>query len=135
MTNASEPVRVFCCKPDNTDFRVTCGQGVSCGGECSAEDEEAYLCPSGNCTGICDIVIQPEEGSSTSNSGVTESLAAYKWCYPNCEVARNPGCCLNPACYDIRQNYCFWKDYLTGRVKCTLCSPVFLGKRILPKLL
>ena len=48
FTFLNESIEVGCCARDTTLTNVTCGQGTSCIGQCSAID--ASLCPSGNCT-------------------------------------------------------------------------------------
>ena len=51
---------VNCCHLNNTIELAACGDGVSCAGSCSALG--ASLCPSGNCTGDCEIPFGQEDG-------------------------------------------------------------------------
>ena len=112
---------VTCCHPDNTSTNVTCGQGASCAGQCSALG--ASLCPSGNCTDdprTCDLefndnstVVQGSGGSTSTWTGTD-----LKWCTSDgCRVRVNPVCCYNPTCltWNGRKEACDWLNYLTGK--------------------
>ena len=118
-TNVSE---VTCCLPDNTPRVVTCGQGVSCEGQCSALDG-ASLCPSGNCTGdprTCKVVFESDEdGQRGSRSIATYSGTDLDWCTNakhQCRVRKHKACCYNPKClkWTGRREACAWLNYLTG---------------------
>ena len=125
MTNAEEIVTVYCCRRDNTPFSVTCGQGLSCAGKCSAQD--ATLCPTGDCSGTCEITLDQEAPPPPTTSGgvlppATKPSEAYRRCYPRCKVKgeENQHCCFHPECLKLRPRLCSWVNDLTGKKKIEL---------------
>ena len=131
---------VNCCRSDNTIELATCGLGASCAGSCSAL--EASLCPSGNCTGDCEMPFEQETNQTETRRGwsaatqpssnqieargyvaATKPSWAFSWCpRAGCPVWRNKGCCYHPTCRDRRSRACSWLNYLTGK------RPNFGGK-------
>ena len=121
MTNAEETVTVYCCRRDNTPVSVTCGQGLSCAGKCSAQD--STLCPRGDCSGTCEITLEEAPPPPTTSGGVlppaTKPSEAYRRCYPRCKVKgeENQHCCFHPECLKLRPRLCSWVNDLTGKKK------------------
>ena len=94
---------------------ASCGLGASCAGSCSALG--AFLCPSGNCNGDCEVPF--EEGTDETEAQRGRSLAtqpssAFAWCSSRCNVWRHKGCCYHPTCRRRRSRACRWMNYLTG---------------------
>ena len=114
FTFFNESVIVNCCRPDNTVELATCGLGASCAGSCSALG--ASLCPSGNCSGDCEISFEQETNQIESRrwSAATLPSSAFQWCSRRCNVWRHKGCCYHPACRQRRSRACRWMNYLTG---------------------
>ena len=116
FTFVNQSVIVNCCHPNNTIELATCGFGASCAGSCS--DLGASLCPSGNCTGDCEMPFEEETTSRRPRwSAATLPSSAFKWCSARCNVWRNKGCCFLPTCRSrsrSRARYCRWMNYLTG---------------------
>ena len=125
FTNSKNTSNVTCCHPDNTFNVVTCGQGVSCSGQCSALSLEASLCPSGNCNddpNTCQVEFsEPGETTNLENQGSGVSPANgistdYKWCITDgCPVRDHKECCYHPYCETRNRDACKWLDYLTGK--------------------
>ena len=95
--------------------KVTCGQGASCAGQCSALG--ASLSPSGKCEDDNDDDV---DGTCEGNSVATLQGSDLKWCLKDgCRVVRYPSCCFNPKCLEKkgRRKRCAWHDYLVGRDK------------------
>ena len=114
--------------PDYTTKNATCGQGVSCQGQCSALG--ASLCPSGNCTDdprTCEVVFESSEGRQRgSRSIATYSGSDLTWCTNakhECRVRNHKECCYYPTCvtkkWPGRKEACAWLRYLTGIEKLT----------------
>ena len=114
FTFVNESVTVNCCRSDNTIELATCGLGASCAGSCSALG--ASLCPSGNCSGDCEMPFEQETNQIESRrwSAATLPSSAFKWCTRRCNVRRHPGCCYNPVCRRRKRKACRWMNYLTG---------------------
>ena len=121
FTFSNNVSKVTCCTPDNSPNVVTCGQGVSCEGQCSALG--ASLCPSGNCTDdprTCEVVFESDEdGQRRSRSIATYSGTDLDWCdnaKHQCRVRKHKACCYNPKClkWTGRREACAWLNYLTG---------------------
>ena len=121
FTFANESVTVNCCHPNNTIELATCGLGASCAGNCSALG--ASLCPSGDCTGDCEMPFEeaidfeqePNEiETSIGGSYATLPSSAFGWCTHRCDVWRHKGCCYHPTCRTRRPKACRWMNYLTG---------------------
>ena len=120
FTFFNESVTVNCCHLNNTLELSTCGLGASCAGSCSALG--ASLCPSGDCTGDCELPFEQEtadqrEGSS-GISVATIDQRKIKWCTNKCNVWNNPVCCYHELCReksDSHRNKCSWFNYLTGK--------------------
>ena len=118
FTFSNESIQVSCCARDTTLTNVTCGQGTSCIGQCSAI--EASLCPSGICTKDpedCNPSIVLDEGENHGRR--VPSLAAlpswaFKWCLPRCRVRYHSACCFHPTCYKRRRQRCSYMKYFTG---------------------
>ena len=98
---------------------MTCGQGISCIGQCAAI--EASLCPTGNCTGDpkdCRPNLGLEEGGDPvkrkSYSVAALPSWAFKWCTPRCRVRYHSACCFHPTCRSKRRQLCSWMNYFTG---------------------
>ena len=108
---------VNCCHLNNTVELATCGLGGSCAGSCSALG--ASLCPSGNCTGDCEMPFEQEAESSQIDSrqwsAATKPSRAFAWCSSRCNVWSHKGCCYNPICRRRRPRPCRWFNYLTGQ--------------------
>jgi len=71
FTFSKKQIEVGCCAKDNTLTNVTCGQGASCQGQCSAI--EASLCPSGKCTGNpddCGLLRLLDKAGTSPSTGV-----------------------------------------------------------------
>ena len=81
-----------CCSPNTTLTKVTCGQGTSCTGECSAIG--ASLCPSGTCTEDpedCSPSLLLEQASREDSSGKQRAATSrpsweLRWCAPGCST-------------------------------------------------
>ena len=129
FTFSNHSSRVTCCRPDNTFELVTCGQGASCAGQCSALG--ASLCPSGKCSSdprTCELNFesgQDQERSdlkmtvSRSQGNHTFSGSDLDWCTNEkhqCKVRKYKDCCYNPQClkWKGRKEACAWLDYLKG---------------------
>ena len=106
-----------CCAPDLTLTKVTCGQGTSCVGQCSAIG--ASLCLSEICTADpddCNISLEPEK-QKKRNAGTCkacQSSQKLRKCAPSCRVKRKPACCFHPVCYEKRPKYCSNTNYFSG---------------------
>ena len=119
FTFFNESVAVNCCHPNKTIEVATCGLGASCAGSCSAL--AASLCPSGDCTGECELPFEQEtadhrEGSS-GISVATIDQRKIKWCTNKCNVWKNEVCCYHPVCRNKSKSHksrCSWFNYLTG---------------------
>ena len=109
FTFSNQSVKVNCCHLNKTIELATCGRGASCAGKCSALG--ASLCPSGNCSGDCEI---PFDDISERSSMATGASSCFRWCSPRCDVWRHRGCCYNPVCNRKRAATCQWMNYLTG---------------------
>ena len=110
VSNARKTLSMTCCHKNQSLTNVTCGQGVGCGGKCSAID--AILCPSNRCTGDikhCQLEL------NTGFSSFTQSSDELKYCVPSCRVLFQPECCLNPICLDARPRNCKWTQYFSGQ--------------------
>ena len=127
-------MRVNCCRSDNTVELATCGLGASCAGSCTALG--AFLCPSGNCSGDCEISLEQEttgnctgdcEISSEQETNQIEVIQDYaaatkpSWAFKGCPRAgcpvwQNKGCCYHPTCRERRSRTCSWLNYLTGKI-------------------
>ena len=111
---------VTCCAPDNIPRVATCGQGVSCAGQCSALG--ASLCPSGACTddpSTCEVSFESGEDQRSGRSTDTYSGSYMDWCTNakhQCQVRKHKDCCYNPKClkWKGRKEACAWLNYLTG---------------------
>ena len=115
FTFSNESVTVNCCHSNNTIELATCGLGESCAGSCSALG--ASLCPSGDCSGNCEIPFEQETNTTGKRRGSSEATRpshAFRWCSPGCNVWRHKGCCYNPVCKQKRESSCRWMNYLTG---------------------
>ena len=116
FTFINQSVTVNCCRSDNTIELATCGLGASCAGSCSALG--ASLCPSGNCTGDCEMPFEQETNQTEVQrrwSAATLPSSAFKWCpRRGCPVRRRKGCCYNPICKKRKPKACRWMNYLTG---------------------
>ena len=117
FTFSSESIEVGCCDHDTTLTNVTCGQGSSCTGQCSAI--EASLCPSGNCTEDPEdcrpnLLLAEEEGDGKGRSYATLPSWVFNWCTHRCPVRYHPSCCFHPTCRRRRWKLCSWMNYLTG---------------------
>ena len=129
FTYSNNVSNVTCCHPDNTPEVLTCGQGASCAGQCSAIG--ASLCPSGNCTDdprTCDLEFNDEiaEGEESRKSAATLSGTDLAWCTSDgCRVRKHKGCCYNPNClrWKGRKAACKWLNYLTGNAELYHSSP------------
>ena len=122
MTNAEVTVTVYCCRRDNSPVSVTCGLGLSCAGRCSAQD--ATLCPTGDCSGTCEMTLDQEAPPPPPTSGgvlppSTKPSEAYRRCYPKCKVKgeENQNCCFHPECLKKRPRLCSWVNDLTGNAR------------------
>ena len=122
MTNAEETVTVYCCRPDNTPVSVHCGLGLSCAGKCSAQG--ATLCPTGDCSGTCEVTLDQEAPPPPTTSGgvlppSTQPSEAFRRCFPKCKVKgeENQHCCFHPECLKLRPRLCSWVNDLTGKKK------------------
>ena len=108
-----------CCAQDTTLTNVTCGEGLSCTGQCSAIG--ATLCPSGNCTENpedCRLspLLDQEEGHSRKGPSISALPSwAFKWCAPRCKVYYHAVCCFHPTCRWKKWDQCNWMRYHTGR--------------------
>ena len=117
FTFFNESIQVRCCSPDLTLTNVTCGQGTSCIGQCSAIG--ASLCLSENCTADpddCNISLESEKRKKR-NAGTCkacQSSQKLRKCAPSCRVKRKPACCFHPVCYEKRPNYCSNTNYFSG---------------------
>ena len=109
VSNAQKTLSVTCCHRNQSLTNVTCGQGLGCGGKCSAM--EAILCPSNNCTGdMKDCQLELNKGFSS----LTQSSDEFKYCVPSCRVLFQPECCLHPTCLDAKPRNCKWTQYFSG---------------------
>ena len=114
--------KVTCCRPDNIPKVVTCGQGASCAGQCSALG--ASLCPSGKCTDdprTCNLEFRSDDDVEEESEGSIATLSPYQldWCTNSkhqCRVREHMECCYNPNClkWEGRKDACAWLNYLTG---------------------
>ena len=92
FTFTNESIEVGCCSPNTTLTKVTCGQGTSCTGECSAIG--ASLCPSGNCTEDpedCSPSLLLEQASREDSPGKERAATSrpsweLRWCAPGCST-------------------------------------------------
>ena len=115
FTFINESVTVNCCRSDNDIVLASCGLGASCAGSCSALG--ASLCPSGDCTGDCEMPFEPEVNPTESRRGrslATLPSSSFAWCSARCNVWRHKGCCYHPTCRRRRSRACRWMNYLTG---------------------
>ena len=121
FTFLNESVTVNCCHPNNTLELATCGLGASCAGSCSALG--ATLCPSGDCTGDCEVPFEEEETNPNETSRRSPAIYVnppswkFKWCSARCNVWKHKGCCYNPVCRrrsGSHKRACRWFNYLTG---------------------
>ena len=115
FTFLNESVSITCCHPNNTIKLASCGLGASCAGKCSAFG--ALLCPSGNCSGDCEMPFEQETGGgieARSWTAATLPSKAFKWCSARCNVWKHQGCCYNPVCNKKRRRACRWMNYLSG---------------------
>ena len=115
-TFAQESIQVGCCARDTTLTNVTCGQGISCKGQCSAI--EASLCPSSNCTMdpkdcMPNRVVAQDDGRVRSYATLPSWV--FNWCTHRCPVRYHTSCCFHPTCRRLRGSLCNWMNYLTGR--------------------
>ena len=106
-----------CCASDTTVTNVTCGQGKSCVGECSAIG--ASLCLSGVCTenpDDCNFSLESMERRKRGkdNSVATVNSEKLRWCYPACRVKHIPACCFHASCHALRPKLCGDKNYFSG---------------------
>ena len=125
--------KVSCCTSDLTLAMVSCGQGVSCTGQCSALG--GRLCPNGNCTSLpedcftlpkaTDTCSGDQEDCTASTEVTEESLKSrlatsllpswvFSWCPRHCaRVSNYPACCYHPKCYRKKPRRCKWlQNYL-----------------------
>ena len=124
FTYSNHTSKVTCCLQDNTFEVVTCGQGASCAGQCSALG--ASLCPSGECTDdprTCDLEFRSENAEDEQGGGSTATYSGsdLDWCTNakhQCRVRTYKDCCYNPKCLEWkgRREACSWLNYLTGNV-------------------
>ena len=115
FTFSNKLATVNCCHQNNTIELAICGLGASCAGKCSAIG--ASLCPSGNCSGDCEMPFEQETNQTEVRRGAstaTRPSSAFAWCSPRCKVWRHKGCCYNPTCKRKREKACRWINYLTG---------------------
>ena len=118
FTFSNESIQVSCCARDTTLTNVTCGQGTSCIGQCSAID--ASLCPSGNCTDDPEDCKPNLELNEAENLGERRKPISsrpsweFKWCTPRCWVRYHKACCFHPICQKRKQGLCSWMNYFTG---------------------
>ena len=119
FTFFNESVTVNCCHLNNTLELATCGLGASCAGTCSALG--ATLCPSGDCTGDCEIPFEQETADNRAQrnriSVANIDQRKIKWCTNKCNVWKNKVCCYHPVCRDKSKSHkrrCSWFNYLTG---------------------
>ena len=126
FTYFNESIEVPCCSPNATSTDVTCGQGTSCIGQCSAIG--ASLCLSGNCTEDpedCNLILDSTDTRKRS-SMATLSSDKLKHCYPACKVKHIPGCCFHASCYAIRPKLCSKMNYFSSNSFSVLsCSIIF----------
>ena len=118
FTFINESVIVNCCHMNNTLELATCGLGASCAGTCSALG--ASLCPSGNCSGTCEMPFEEEtrDGIEARRwSAATLPSSAFAWCSRRCNVWRHKGCCYHPTCRRRRRRACRWMNYLSGKLE------------------
>ena len=127
LTFSNQSVIVNCCHLNKTIELATCGLGASCAGSCSAVG--ASLCPSGNCSGDCEISFELDDSGSGSMalteefrtrkglSAATRPSRVFKWCSAKCNVWSHKGCCYNPVCGRRRRRSCRWMNYLTGGIQ------------------
>ena len=117
FTFFNESIQVRCCSPGLTLTNVTCGQGTSCIGQCSAIG--ASLCLSEVCTADpddCNISLEPEKRKKrrAGTCKACQSLQALRKCAPKCRVRKQPACCFHPVCYGKRPKYCSSTNYFSG---------------------
>ena len=119
FTFLNESVTVNCCHLNNTLELATCGLGASCAGTCSALG--ATLCPSGDCTGDCEIPFEQETADNRAQrnriSVANIDQRKIKWCTNKCNVWNNKVCCYHETCReksDSHRKKCDWFNYLTG---------------------
>ena len=134
FTYFNESIEVPCCSPNATSTDVTCGQGTSCIGQCSAIG--ASLCLSGNCTEDpedCNLILDSAEARMRS-SVATLSSDKLKHCYPACKVKHIPGCCFHASCYAIRPKLCSKMNYFSSNSFSVLsCSIIFFPQLTLAR--
>ena len=112
-------INVVCCHRNNTPEEVTCGQGISCAGKCSAL--KASICPSGECTDdprTCDLGFRSDNAMEEEQRVAGWTSSDLAWCTSDgCRVRVNPVCCYNPNCltWNGRKEACAWLNYLTGK--------------------
>ena len=120
LSNANKSIKVTCCHANQSIEVKTCGFGASCEGKCTAIN--AYLCPSGNCTGEirdCEYDFDRENGGDEpdeSSSIATEPSSSFNWCSPRCPVVKHKACCFNPKCFKKKSERCKFISFLTGMV-------------------
>ena len=116
FTFFNSTVTVNCCHPNDRLELATCGLGASCAGSCSALG--AKLCPSGDCTGDCEMPFDQDTNQiqARGQSGATKPSQKFRWCSARCNVWKNKGCCYNPKCRSKRSKACRWMNYLTGDI-------------------
>ena len=128
FTYFNESIEVPCCSPNATLTDVTCGQGTSCVGQCSAIG--ASLCLSGNCTEDpedCNLILDSTDTRKRS-SMATLSSDKLKHCYPACKVKHIPGCCFHASCYAIRPKLCSKMNYFSSNSFSVLsCCIIFFS--------
>ena len=131
FTFFNESIQVRCCAPDLTLTNVTCGQGTSCIGRCSAIG--ASLCLSEVCTADpddCNISLEPEKRKrgKARRCKACQSSQKLRKCAPSCRVKRKPACCFHPVCYEKRPKYCNNTNYFSG-------IPFYLGSltKLIPR--
>ena len=80
FTFTNESIEVGCCSPNTTLTKVTCGQGTSCTGECSAigtctEDPE-------DCSPslLLDQQATREDSTGKQRSAATKPSWQFRWC-------------------------------------------------------
>ena len=120
FTFSNESIQVPCCARDTTLTNVTCGQGTSCIGQCSAIG--ASLCPSGNCTedpADCRPNLESDEEEEEDHGMRRKPISSrpswqLKWCTPRCRVHYHKACCFHPICRSKKRQSCSWLNYFTG---------------------
>ena len=121
FTFSNHSSNITCCKDDNTSEEATCGQGVSCAGQCSALG--ASLCPSGDCTdfpGTCNLDFGGGKDERSGRSTDSHTGSDLDWCTNakhQCKVRKHKDCCYSKKClkWDGRLEACSWLNFLTGK--------------------